>query len=106
MAILRTLLLIFSQQGIDIQLLRQQANETFSQALPERYAMVIEDCSRPILIRKGGFFNSNTRAAIVKHLGLLILIAVVRSERVVLGTLTLPEDWPAVLLTCLLFTGK
>jgi hypothetical protein len=42
MAILRTLLLIFSQQGIDIQLLRQQANETFSQALPKRYAIVIE----------------------------------------------------------------
>jgi hypothetical protein len=42
MAILRTLLLIFSQQGINIQLLRQQANETFSQALPERYTMVIE----------------------------------------------------------------
>jgi hypothetical protein len=31
MALLRMLLLIFSQQGIDIQLLQQQANETFSE---------------------------------------------------------------------------
>jgi hypothetical protein len=35
MAILRMLLLIFSQQGIDIQLLLQQAHETISQALPK-----------------------------------------------------------------------
>ena len=42
MAILRTLFLTFSQQGIDVQLLRQQANETLSQALPRRYAIIIE----------------------------------------------------------------
>src|SRR5262249_12958174 len=37
---------------------------------PSRTPSSSRDCSRPIPTRKGAFFNSNTRAAIVKYLGL------------------------------------